>query len=379
MSDNLPVKRDTFSVAINANQFNALIVGCSRLVKSGFLPASIKTGEQAAAIALAGQELGIMPMTAFRCINIIQGKPCISSELMIAKFFRDIPGAQIEWINNGDDGIASLRIRRSSELKWQEFSFTRKQAQDAGLLAKDNWKKYEPAMLRARVASAALRAVAPDSQMGLYTPDEMGAVTNELEEVQESERIEAEVVQDTPAQSDEPPAPAKQPPAEDENTKGKSPFYLLEKFKSAHELMDDILYYRFLEKAFRETANDTMFTAVMKSIKDDGNLHANMIPVPVRKQVILKMKEIYDAHLAKQTPPPASPPKPVDPLFAMNSSDAVLQIEAMLAEFEAPADKFNAYITGELNAENITDLVTRLPQFIGLAKEWIKQNKKVQE
>src|SRR5579883_2907840 len=54
------------------------------LIKSGFLPSSIKTPEQAITIMLTGRELGVPTMTALRKINVIQGQPTIAPELMLA-------------------------------------------------------------------------------------------------------------------------------------------------------------------------------------------------------------------------------------------------------------------------------------------------------
>src|SRR4030095_13742063 len=53
------------------------------LVKTGFLPQSIKTPEQAMAIILTGREWGIGAMAALNTINVIQGKPTISPQLML--------------------------------------------------------------------------------------------------------------------------------------------------------------------------------------------------------------------------------------------------------------------------------------------------------
>ena len=66
------------------------------LVKSGFLPGSIKTPEQAIAIMLQGRELDIPPMAALQTINVIQGKPTVSPQLMLALIERSRQAKQIE-------------------------------------------------------------------------------------------------------------------------------------------------------------------------------------------------------------------------------------------------------------------------------------------
>lgn len=51
-------------------------------VKSGLLPASIKTPEQAVVIALKGKELSLAPMASFEMIDVIMGKPALKPELL---------------------------------------------------------------------------------------------------------------------------------------------------------------------------------------------------------------------------------------------------------------------------------------------------------
>ena len=46
-------------------------------IKSGFLPGTIKTPQQAVIIALKGKELGIPPLQAFAQISVVNGKPTI--------------------------------------------------------------------------------------------------------------------------------------------------------------------------------------------------------------------------------------------------------------------------------------------------------------
>jgi hypothetical protein len=56
------------------------------MVKSGLLPASIKTPEQAIVIALKGQELGLPMLQAFEDLFIINGKIGMFTRLMIQRY-----------------------------------------------------------------------------------------------------------------------------------------------------------------------------------------------------------------------------------------------------------------------------------------------------
>lgn len=142
------------------------------LLKSGFLPQSIKTPEQALAIILQGRELGIPTMAALGTINVIQGKPTVSPQLMLALINRS---GQLENIEiKGDENGILCTMKRRGRTAHSEF-FGKKEASDMGLLSKDNYKKQAATMYRWRAVAACARTVFPDVILGLYLPEEMGA------------------------------------------------------------------------------------------------------------------------------------------------------------------------------------------------------------
>lgn len=120
---------------------------------------------------LTGMELGMGPMESMRSIHSIDGKPTLSSELMLARARR--AGAKTFWVKDGRDGVATLSIIAPGDTREQTFSYTADEAKEAGLLGKDNWKKSRAAMLRARAASAAIRAACPEvlGASGIYEAD----------------------------------------------------------------------------------------------------------------------------------------------------------------------------------------------------------------
>jgi hypothetical protein len=155
-------------------EFQTLKEIASMAVKSGLLPSSIKSPEQAVIIALKGRELGIPPMVAFSQISVINGKPCISAELMLSQIHQKVPSASINFIKNDNESCVIEAIRKNC--KPSTWSFTIEDAKSAQLLGKQVWKQYPAAMLRARAISAMARAVFPDALNGVsYTPEEMGA------------------------------------------------------------------------------------------------------------------------------------------------------------------------------------------------------------
>ena len=136
---------------LDANAWQVLKEQCTVFVKSGLLPQGIKNVEQALVIAVKGNELGIPIMQSFAHINIIQGKPTISSELMMALIHKHCPGAVINFTKLSDDGCSLEAWRPGGKL--HTFKFDSKDAKAAGLLGKHVWKMFPRAMMRSRTRS----------------------------------------------------------------------------------------------------------------------------------------------------------------------------------------------------------------------------------
>lgn len=141
------------------------------LIDSGFLPSAIKTPAQAVAIMMTGRELQIPTMQALRQINVIQGKPTMSAELMLALAHQRIPGFKCHPIESTATS-ATFEFQRPGQPAYRH-TFTMNDAAGMGLVGKDNWKKQPAVMLRWRCISAGLRLIAPDAIAGLYTPEEI--------------------------------------------------------------------------------------------------------------------------------------------------------------------------------------------------------------
>lgn len=159
------------------------------LVRSGFLPDSIKTAEQCIAIMMKGQEIGMKSMQALSQINVIKGKPTLSAEAMLAVVFKAYPGTQLDYLQN-DDQACMIEVTKPHG-KPNHFSFTIEDAKKAQLLGNPSWQKYTRAMLRSRCISEMCRAMFPDAIQGCsYTPEEvLDIVANEK---REKARIQAE-------------------------------------------------------------------------------------------------------------------------------------------------------------------------------------------
>jgi RecT family len=129
----------------------------------------MKTVEQATALMLIAQAEGYHPALAARDYHIIQGRPTLKAETMMARFQQQ--GGKVEWKTLTDTEVTAVFSHPSGGSA--SITWTFEQAKKAGLTNKDNWKNYPRAMLRARVVSEGIRTVYPGVVLGVYTPEEV--------------------------------------------------------------------------------------------------------------------------------------------------------------------------------------------------------------
>lgn len=137
------------------------------VAKSGLF--GVKNVEQAMALMLIAQAEGMHPAIAARDFHVIQGRPALKADAMLARF--QAAGGKVNWTSYTDTvvaGVFSHPAGGSVEVQW-----TIEQARTAGLTGKDVWKQYTRAMLRARVVSEGIRTVYPGVAVGVYTPEEI--------------------------------------------------------------------------------------------------------------------------------------------------------------------------------------------------------------
>lgn len=137
------------------------------IAKSGLF--GVKTPDQAMALMLIAQAEGMHPAIAARDFHIINGRPALKADAMLARF--QTAGGKIEWKKYTDDAVVAVISHPqggSVEIEW-----TIKMAEKAGLTKNPTWKQYPRQMLRARVISEGIRTVFPGVAVGVYTPEEV--------------------------------------------------------------------------------------------------------------------------------------------------------------------------------------------------------------
>lgn len=135
--------------------------------KSGLF--GIKSADQALALMALCEAEGMHPAIAVRDYHIIQGKPALKADAMMARF--QAAGGKVEWQEIGDERVCATFSHPSggsATIDWDK-----QRAITAGFWGKDNWKKFPRAMLRSRVVSEGIRTVFPGVVVGVYTPEEV--------------------------------------------------------------------------------------------------------------------------------------------------------------------------------------------------------------
>ena len=140
----------------------------------------IQTPAQALALGLLCQAEGRHPAEAARDYHIINGKPSLKSEAMLARFQQ--AGGRVEWHDYTHESVSgTFSHPQGGTLK---VSWTIKDAERAGLTGNVTWKKFPRQMLKARCISEAVRGIYPGVLSGLYAPEEVaefGPVTVQTE------------------------------------------------------------------------------------------------------------------------------------------------------------------------------------------------------
>ena len=171
-----------------ATQTDTMLKLATAIVKGGLIPSAIKTPEAALGVLLKGRELGLAPMQSFDSIDVIQGKPTLKPQAMLALIYSSPIYGSFR-VDSSDDKAATVTMARRGGKPHGE-TFTMADAKALGLSDKANWKSQPATMLKWRAVSACARVVFPDVIQGMYTPEEIG---------QESEQVEVAFVDEEPA------------------------------------------------------------------------------------------------------------------------------------------------------------------------------------
>ena len=136
------------------------------IAKSGLF--GMKNADQAIALMIVAQSEGRHPGSVAKEYHIIQGRPALRSDAMLARF--QASGGSVKWGERTDKSVTgTFSHAQGGDLT---LTWTIEDAKRAGIYG-NQWLKYPRQMLTARVISEGVRAVFPAVVAGVYTPEEV--------------------------------------------------------------------------------------------------------------------------------------------------------------------------------------------------------------
>lgn len=169
MSTALATNKPSFD--LSPQTFEQALTFANYLADSDMVPKDFKGKPGNCLIAMQwGMEIGLKPLQALQNIAVINGRPSLWGDSIIA-LARNSP--LCEYILEEDDGrTATCRIKRRGEAE-QQRTFSVDDAKQAGLTGKQGpWTQYPKRMRQMRARAFAIRDVFPDALKGLSVAEE---------------------------------------------------------------------------------------------------------------------------------------------------------------------------------------------------------------
>jgi len=156
---------------VDTNNLESALVFCEKIAGTSLVPQNFRGKPDDILVAIQmGKEVGLEPMQSLQSISVINGKPAMYGDALLA-LCRQHPDFE-DMIEKGDDKSATCTIKRKGQTP-VEKTFTIEQAQRAGLTSRSPvWRSYPERMLQMRARGFALRDAFPDALGGLISNEE---------------------------------------------------------------------------------------------------------------------------------------------------------------------------------------------------------------
>ena len=180
-TNNQLAPRQNTQVDLSPQTFEQALTFAQYLSDSNMVPKDFQGKPANCLIAMQwGTELGMKPLQAIQNIAVINGRPALWGDAVIALV---LASPVCDYVTEEDDGNTAIcRVRRKGGEE-QIRSFSTEDARQAGLAGKQGpWTQYPKRMRQMRARAFALRDVFPDVLRGMPvaeevmdTPRDMGA------------------------------------------------------------------------------------------------------------------------------------------------------------------------------------------------------------
>lgn len=174
--ENAPMQTPSALIFFEGNNLDRMIKAADMLSRSGLVPDSLKgKPDSVFAVLCYGAEMGLPPMTALTTIHVINGRPTLSAQLMLAMVYKRCPGAQIRFELDQQALKAKCLAARPGQPQEAFYiaEWDMARASLMGLTTRDQYRKQALTMLKWRAVAEAVRAVFPEIVLGLYATEEL--------------------------------------------------------------------------------------------------------------------------------------------------------------------------------------------------------------
>lgn len=177
METNLPIVFDPGSNKgiLAARDLGEVGTFCELIRRAGMVPRGMEKQETMQIAVIAGIERGLTPMQALNGVCVINNRPTLFGDTMLALCQRtgEMEDFSETFEGTGDDLRAVCVVKRRGRASAYTASWSIRMAKAAGLLGKSGpWQQYPSRMLAARARSQALRAVFADVLCGMYARED---------------------------------------------------------------------------------------------------------------------------------------------------------------------------------------------------------------
>ena len=158
------------------SEWESLCQMAAVLAGSALVPSALrKKPQDILLVLLTGRDLGIATTTALQQCHVIDGKITVAPKLRLSMLNHAGTGAIRPVQRTATECI--IVVERPIGTVVEEMSISMDDV-PASLVKKQNWKEYPQRMLWWRLAGWALDDHFPELGLGLYSPDELGSITD---------------------------------------------------------------------------------------------------------------------------------------------------------------------------------------------------------
>lgn len=152
--------------------------GLAKVVVNSRMFSGYGSPEQAMLVIMAGREFGLGAMASLRSFHVVEGKPTMSAQAMMARCLEH-PSCKLFRVvrSKCTHEVAVVEVQRRDWSEPEVYTWTAEDAKRAGLAGRPNWSKYPRDMLINRCIAEAARFTWPEVMAGVYSPEDFGGAT----------------------------------------------------------------------------------------------------------------------------------------------------------------------------------------------------------